>query len=257
MKDVLMKEFKSESVELLNDLLDEAVSQFPMMKTTVPAFIDDSNEMGELSKTYLDLLLQGEHDQAREMIKGLLKEGHDIKDIYIHIFETVQHEVGRLWQTSSITVAQEHYITGITKSIMADLSPMVGPSEKNDLTMLSACIGDEYHDLGLKMVTDMMTMEGWETYFLGANTPTESIISSLEEYMPEVLSLSVTSPRNIKQVKRVIDKVRSMRSFDEVKIMVGGSAFSMDGDLWRSVGADGSASNAVDAARVAMGLVKG
>ncbi|MDO5836135.1 MAG: B12-binding domain-containing protein, partial [Methanobacterium sp.] len=88
-------------------------------------FEEESGTFYELAKNYMDALLNLQRDEAGRMIIKAVEEGTDIKDIYIHVFESSQHEIGRLWQTNIITVAQEHFCTAATQMIMSQLYPYI------------------------------------------------------------------------------------------------------------------------------------
>ena len=94
-------------------------------------FSGESREMKELAKSYLESLLLVKRDVASEMIINAVENGADIKKIYIDIFESSQHEVGRLWQNNLISVAQEHYCTAATQMIMSQLYPYIFKGYKN------------------------------------------------------------------------------------------------------------------------------
>lgn len=79
--------------------LHEQISQSPYLKKSDPYF--------SLAGEYLNLVLQGERHQAHELILHAVKDGVAIKDIYLHIFQPVLYEIGRLWEFNEITVAQE------------------------------------------------------------------------------------------------------------------------------------------------------
>jgi signal transduction histidine kinase len=40
---------------------------------------------------------------------------------------------------------------------------------------------------GARMVADFFELDGWDTYFLGANTPTDSILRAVEERRADIL----------------------------------------------------------------------
>lgn len=250
-KHVLTEEFHDIPASRWEPYIDAAIQGYPKMNTSLPPFINDSTRIGELAKRYLDLLLSGERKLANELISDLVKEGWDMKDIYMGIFQTSQLEVGRLWQTNSISVSQEHYITSSTQLIMSQLYPYIFSTEKKGLSMVGACVGDELHEMGIRMVTDIFELEGWDTYFLGANTPIGSLITTLEERKPELLALSVTLTTNMTQVSEIIDIIRNNERLSEIKIMVGGFPFNIETELWKKVGSDGYASNAVEAVKKA------
>ena len=45
--------------------------------------------------------------------------------------------------------------------------------------MVATCIGGELHEIGIRMVADFFEMEGWDTYYLGANTPADAVVAEL------------------------------------------------------------------------------
>ncbi|MBA9077807.1 methanogenic corrinoid protein MtbC1 [Rufibacter quisquiliarum] len=208
-----------------------------------------------LAQTYLELLLAGKRKEANDMILQEVAQGMEVKELYLTVFQPVQHRVGRLWQTNKITVAQEHFCTAITQSIMSQLYPYIFGSERNGYKLLASCVAGDLHELGLRMVSDFFEMEGWDTYYLGANVPTASILSSLREHQPDLLLLSATMTFHVQALKDIIRAVRAAEDLQEIKIMVGGYPFNLEEELWREVGADGYGANAKEAMELALGLV--
>jgi MerR family transcriptional regulator, light-induced transcriptional regulator len=62
---------------------------------------------------------------------------------------------------------------------------------------------------------------------------------------------------NLKAVDSIIEAVRQAFPDGSVRILVGGYAFKASEGLWKRMGADGFASNALDAIRLAESLVPG
>ncbi|MDZ7717010.1 MAG: B12-binding domain-containing protein [Balneolaceae bacterium] len=108
----------------------------------------------------MDLLLTGNRKKAARLIEKLVDDGTSIKDIYEHIFQKTQYEVGALWQTNQITVAHEHYCTAATQLIMSQLYPKIFTTEKTGKRLVSCSVGNELHEIGIRMVTDFFEMEG-------------------------------------------------------------------------------------------------
>ncbi|WP_455240747.1 cobalamin B12-binding domain-containing protein [Methanothermobacter tenebrarum] len=72
-----------------------------------------------------------------------------------------------------ITAAHEHYANGLTQMLIAELYPYILESaKKTDKTLIVTCINNELHELGLRIVSDFFEMNGWNSIYLGANTPT-------------------------------------------------------------------------------------
>jgi methanogenic corrinoid protein MtbC1 len=113
-------------------------------------FEEESGPFAQLAKMYLDALLRVQRDVASRMIIKAVKDGIKVEDIYIHVFESSQHEVGRLWQNNQITVAQEHFCTAATQMIMSQLYPYIFSSDKIGRTLVAACVAGEMHEMGVR-----------------------------------------------------------------------------------------------------------
>ena len=223
---------------------------------TVDSFILTDSPLYDLATNYLNALLQGNRHLGSQLILDAVVHGIDVKDIYLQIFQPCQQEIGRLWQMNRINVAQEHYCTAVTQMIMSQLYPHIFSTDKNGHRAVAISVGDELHEIGLRMVADFLELEGWDTYYLGANTPTESILRSLDERKADLLAISTTISLHVSKVATLIDTVRRSSSHNSVKIMVGGYPFNLAKDLWQQVGADGYAPNAQEAVLVANRLIE-
>jgi methanogenic corrinoid protein MtbC1 len=219
-------------------------------------FEEESGPFAQLAKMYLDALLRVQRDVASRMIIKAVKDGIKVEDIYIHVFESSQHEVGRLWQNNQITVAQEHFCTAATQMIMSQLYPYIFSSDKIGLTLVAACVAGEMHEMGVRMVADLFEMEGWDTYYLGANTPAESIIDTIIQLNADVIAISASIHYNVGAVKELVDQIRKSEDTSHIKILVGGRPFVLAPDLWKKVGADGCPSNAIESITLAEKLIK-
>jgi methanogenic corrinoid protein MtbC1 len=122
-------------------------------------------------------------------------------------------------------------------------------------SVVAACVGEELHDIGIRMVADFFEMDGWDVYFTGANTPPKSILAAVQERKPDVLALSVTIPSRLRDAEYLIRSLRAFSDTAKVKIMVGGSPFRILPDLGTRIGADAVTETAEDAVPVARTLL--
>ena len=202
----------------------------------------------ELAKEYLSLLLAGERARAVQLIRDAVAGGMTVRDIYLHVFQPVQYEIGRLWQVNRITVAQEHYCTAVTQLAMSQLYPELLSHPPCGRVLVCACIGGDLHEIGSRMIADFFELEGWDTYYLGASTPVPGIVEQVQNRKADLLALSATMTYHLAQMRECVAAVRAEGG---VRILVGGRPFLLDAELWRSVGADGWAKNADEAVAVA------
>lgn len=218
--------------------------------------INNGNPLESLTTQYFDALLEGKRHVASELILDAVNQGISIKDIYINVFQQSLYEIGRLWELNKVDVATEHYFSAATQLIMSQLYPWIFANRKNGYKFVAANVSNELHEIGLRMVADFMEMDGWDTYYIGANTPTESIINTLVAQKPHVLGISATMGFHIEKVKTLIELVRGHEECQQVKIIVGGYGFNQSLDLWQRIGADGYGRNAQEAVEVANRLVQ-
>ncbi|MBN2608487.1 MAG: cobalamin-dependent protein [Candidatus Fermentibacteraceae bacterium] len=232
---------------------EAALEYLPNVSCTTASHIRSDTYLGKLATDYLTYLLNHDSSGAEEMILQALEDGTDLRDIYLKVLQPCQYELGRLWQISRITVEQEHYCTEVTGRIMSRIcrGAINADPEKIGRRFVAAAIGGELHGTGIRMVTDFMEMAGWETLYLGANTPADGIVRACCNFDADLLGLSTTISFHIGDVKDLIRRVREAEPRNWLGIMVGGYPFNLDEKLWREVGADGFGRDADEAVRVA------
>ena len=247
MKESVCAQLSAELSALPCEHLDHALRELPSLPDEVPSFIAKTNRFAPLATAYLAALLRGERHVASQLILEEAARDTDVRDLYLHVFQPAQYELGRLWQLNEINVAQEHYGSAATQLIMAQLYPRVFSGEKNRGTVVVACVAGDLHEIGARMVSDVFELDGWATHYLGANVPAASLVQTVIRLKATVLALSATITYHIRAVAELIATVRRMPECAGLKILVGGFPFKIAPGLWRDVGADGSACDAQEA----------
>lgn len=212
--------------------------------------------LAQLQHNYLTSLLATHRTDALNMVMKAIQSGVEIESIYLDVIQPAQHELGRLWQTGQISVAQEHYCTAATQFVMSQLQPWFLKTTSADQTLVATCVGDELHEVGLRIVADLFEVSGWNTIYLGANVPPESIAETLASSRAQILAISCTMTQHLFGMADVIRIVRSHPGCEQVKILAGGYPFNIDPYLWKRVGADAAALDGKDAIDVANRLIQ-
>ena len=252
---VVQEQLPAETGALAAEFVTAAVRAMPAMPEDLPTFMSDHLPLSPLAHQYFAALRRGERHLASQLVLNAVTAGTPVKDIYLNVFQPAQYEIGRLWQTNRITVAQEHYCTAATQLIMSQLYPHIFASAKNGRTLVATCVSGDLHEIGVRMVADFFEMDGWNTFYLGANTPHPSVIATLVERQAGVLAVSATISYHVEAVRDLIRAVRAHPAARQVRILAGGYPFNHDPDLWRNVGADGTAPDAQQAITLADHLV--
>jgi methanogenic corrinoid protein MtbC1 len=210
------------------------------------SFLMEGGALAALAHEYLGFLLTGDRMRASSLVLEAARAGTPVKDIYLQVFQPCQRELGRMWQMNRISVAMEHACTAATQLVMSQLSTYVFGTPRIGRSMVAACVGGELHELGIRMVADLFEMQGWDTFYAGANTPTRDIVGAIAARGAELLALSATMTFHLPTLREVIGEVRASKA-GGVRILVGGYPFNLAPGLWRDIGADGTGRDAAEA----------
>lgn len=253
--EVISETLTQESVSCIQPYIRAARDYLPHAPLTVEPFIAKDEPYADLARKYLATLLEGSRSQAGYLIGEAIAGGATVEDMYLYVFQPCQWEIGRLWQMNKISVADEHFCTAATQLIMSQLYGHIFSGRSHDLRMVSACVGDELHEIGARMVADLFETHGWDTVYLGANVPVEGIISAIMKHSPNVLAVSVTLVSHLGTAKDMIARIREAGSGDDLKIMVGGYPFRIAPGLSKQIGADATALDGRQAVDTANSIV--
>lgn len=208
-----------------------------------------------LAASYLLALLEGDSHRATRLILDAAEAGTPVADLYLKVLLPAQQEAGRMWQEAEINVAEEHFATTTTRSVMARLARYAPAAPPNGKTLLAAAVAGNQHDLGVQAVAEFFEMAGWRVIQLGADLPIPDLVQAIDFYRADVLALSAVLRSQIGVLRQTIEAVRRSERGRAVKILVGGRAFLDNADLAATLGADGYAPDPIEAVALGGALV--
>lgn len=154
-----------------------------------------------------------------------------VPDLY-SVLSEILVEVGSAWQAGTAEVWQEHYVTGIVRSIVEACALRVEAAAPRDrtATVVLAAPDDEYHDLGLRMLADRFTLAGWRAHFLGANVPVTEVSTAVRELGAHAVALSASTHYHRVSLRAYVAALAI--AHPDLRIWVGGPAFAHEHDGW-------------------------
>ncbi len=209
-----------------------------------------------LAQRYLKELLGGRREPAGKAVRQAFESGKSLQEIYLEVFEPSLKELGRLWAEGKVDVAREHFFSESTLTFMSQLLAEVGARRSKGRSCLCLSVCREDHLIGMRMVADLLELDGWHSQFLGGDVCTQHILRALVDTRVELLAVSVTLPEHLGYAAELVRALRSSVPLQKVKVLVGGQALQRDKNLWRAIGGDGTAADAVEAVRTANRLVE-
>ena len=244
-------------VSEIGTIVDDALAALGSSPPPERNFLSDAGDMHAQAQSYFDALMAGDRRGAAALIHEAADGGASVRDIYLRIFQPVLREVGYRWQLNRLSVAMEHYATAATQLIMSQLYDRIFSTKRSGKTMVACCAGGETHEIGLRMVSDFFEMEGWDTYYLGADLPPEDVVSTLCDRRADALAVSATVLANVPNVRALLEAVRRHPDSRHVVAIVGGDIFNRVPSLWRDVGADGSSVDALECVEITRSFLVG
>lgn len=252
---VMAAELPEPARPLAAQYLGEALDAFDEQPTDVSARLLPDTPHGRLASTYLLALLEGDRRRASRAILDAIDRPESVRDMYLHVLLPAQEELGRMWLTGEINVAEEHFTSHTTKMVMGQLLTQATFQPPNGKTVLAAAVAGNRHDIGLYAVADFFEMAGWRTIHLGADVPIPDLVQAVECFNVDLLALAASLYVQIETVRSTIRGVRSALRGRAVKILAGGLAFAGAGNLALEIGADGYADSPDEAVRSGSRLV--
>lgn len=97
-------------------------------------------------------------------------------------------DLGERWADGTITVAQEHFAAHLLRGRMLAAAGDWGAGGPSSVVL--ACLPGEDHDLGLIFFGVLLARRGWRVTFLGADTPFETLETTVHALRPTVAVLA-------------------------------------------------------------------
>ncbi len=170
----------------------------------------------------------------------------DIPSLYEGVLAPAARELQCTLRQRRLCVWEEHVRTSILRTVIECCYPELMKARDliaGDQTRgpgIIVCPTEEYHELGARMAADLFTLQGFDTVFVGANTPQQDILDAVTVIHPVFVGVSVTSPYNLVPARRVIQQMMQLRTDigASFRIIAGGQAFGTDVGRAKYLGAD-------------------
>lgn len=204
-----------------------------------------------------EALLAFEPDKLEEATKRCLEKDHTATEIMDSITAALR-EVGDQFERGDIFLL--HLVTAgeAAKKVISEyLEPVLkkeGTKVKRVGRVVIGTVAGDIHDIGKNIVSSMLYASGFEVIDLGKDVPVEAFVKAVREHGPDLLGMSALLSTSLPSQRGVIEALKGEGLRGDVKVIVGGAPVTAE---WaKEIGADGYAEDAIEAARVALNLVR-
>jgi len=141
--------------------------------------------------------------------------------------------------------------TRINRTIVDQLQNKLPRRPKKEKSVVVCCAPEEMQELGAQMMTDLFESDGWTVRFLGGGLSNDDILAFINGFAPDLLLIYGTAPQQAPDVRRLIDTIKAVNAWPNMRIMVSGGLFNRAEGLWEEMEADLYAQNAAEALQAA------
>ena len=131
------------------------------------------------------------------------------------------HELGDRWERGEVSVAQEHFASGVLRGRLLGLARGwgrgLGPAA------LLACLPGEQHEFGLIVLGLALRARGWRIRYLGADTPLETLADAARSLAPELVVASAVTGERVRPIARELGELAGRH-----RLVLGGEAAEED-----------------------------
>ena len=150
-----------------------------------------SDTTGDYALHHLKLaMLTFDEPLFNQIVQQLLSQ-KSFREVFTSVFLPLLIETGLMWQTNTITVAQEHFLSNLLRhKIMNQIGQLnaIPPSSSKKVYVLFLPSG-EVHELGLLYSYYELILHGRRTIYLGQSVPMESLLD-LRHYFPQIVFIT-------------------------------------------------------------------
>jgi methanogenic corrinoid protein MtbC1 len=207
----------------------------------------------EMQHLLLDKIRWADRAGANVLLDTWAQE-HGYDRLLTEVLEPTLLRIGEEWCSSeTFSLAQMYVAAKLAEDVLSKIAARTQPGGGAQPTKGPVVIGnieDDFHALGRRMVGTFLRAEGWIIHDLGNDVLPETFVDKALEAGARVIGVSammLTTARNIQRLREEIDR-RGLAG--QIQMAVGGAVFLVTPGLVEEVGGDGTARNALGAARL-------
>jgi methanogenic corrinoid protein MtbC1 len=211
-------------------------------------------------KAYNEAVFETDKEAAFEVVAGALEEGLTPEDIVFRVvIPAVEEMMADITRDPDANLAQHFMTAQIAAEVTeAMLLKFTHPPEIIGRVVIGTAAGD-LHSLGKRIVMGCLKALMVDVIDLGVNVPAEKFVDAAVTNNAQVIAVSAmmvhtaTGENGSRKVRQIL-KERGLE--DRIKVVVGGAPYRFDEQLYKTVGADGWASDGIAAGKMIVDLIR-
>jgi len=170
-------------------------------------FTSDFSDQGLQIEGLVIAMIDLDESRFEQIIQSCISRS-GFEETMLKVIYPFLKKVGVLWQTGSISAAQEHFISHLIRQkiiVAIDLLPYV--SRTDSLTYLLFLPEGELHEMGLLFHNYLIKRSGHKSIYLGQTVPLKDLTEVIAIRKPDILVTALLSYNSSEDVVKVINGI--------------------------------------------------
>lgn len=159
----------------------------------------------------------------------LLRMG--MEQTYLKVLYPMISRMGLMWAQTEFMPGHEHFISNILRQKFFTALDSLPPVVEEDKGWLLFLPENEFHELGLLHAHYLIRSSGKKSFYLGANLPFDSLLSSVKQINPDNLLLFMVHNETPERAQAYLDNLS--RQFPDKSIYISGKTELLEALLIR------------------------
>lgn len=213
------------------------VAQVVHLALAVTTSSPESLDHEQKSKQFARAATMGDEFTCNEIIDSAVRHPASLFEIYERILDAAMNLVTVWHKLDAIDEAQHHVASEVTLRSMARVVQALGPIKRVNRTALLGCAENEWYMIRLRMIADILRLNGWRIVFLGAGISQTAFASAVKQHRPDLVLLSCGSENGIESTLDMIQQLSEGRN-KRNRYLIGVCSSDPAHDGVRETGAD-------------------
>ncbi len=144
--------------------------------------------LAELRVALIDTARQFDTTRAQQLIRQAFVL-YPLEDVCLKLLLPSLHMIGHLWEQGEISLQVEHFATHLARQQLLAFGATMPPPWR-DHRVLAGCAPNDWHEIGVLMLSLFLRRRGWEVVYLGQAVGLERLEEAIATIRPEVILLT-------------------------------------------------------------------
>lgn len=147
-----------------------------------------------------------------------------VEDACLHVLLPVLQQIGTQWRSGETSLQVEHFATNLIRQQLVSLMAAT-PAPTRSGRVVTGCVADDWHEMGMLMLSLFLRRQGWDVVYLGQAVGLERLEEALQRIQPDGVVLSASTFGTIANLPAAAEVVERT-SNGSVWFAYGGALFS-------------------------------